>query len=164
MADPVAKARTLTLAPGNKRVLQRGFTLIELLVVVTLVAIASASVTMALRDPTAAQLEREGERLITLIEMARAEARAGTLAVRWRPVQDAEGRHFRFLGLPERMGLPTRWLGEPPTVTIAGNATELLLGPEPLIPAQSLQLQLGPQRLRISTDGLQPFAAQALAP
>lgn len=147
------------MAPGSKR---RGFTLIELLVVVMLIAIASATVSMALRDPAASQLEREGERLVSLLEMARAEARASGQIVRWRPGPDSQGRHFRFLGLSERQSLPTQWLGDPPAVLLEGNQTELLLGPEPLIPPQALRLSLGPRQLRIATDGLAPFSSQAV--
>jgi len=160
MAARAAKARTPTLVPGNKPC--HGFSLIELLVVVVLIAIASATVSLALRDPATAQLEREGERLVTLLEMARAEARATAQPVRWRPGPDAQGRHFRFIGLSERQALPTQWLGDPPAVTLEGNQTELLLGPEPLIPAQALRLSLGPRQLRIATDGLAPFSSQVL--
>ena len=38
---------------------QSGFTLIELLVVITLIAIASSVVTLAMRDPAATRLEQE---------------------------------------------------------------------------------------------------------
>ena len=47
-----------TSAPGNK---QSGFTLIELLVVIALIAIASAMVSLSLRDPEGVQLEREAD-------------------------------------------------------------------------------------------------------
>lgn len=135
----------------------RGFTLIELMVVMTLVAIATAAITLALRDPTAAQLEREGERLAALLESARAEARVAGLPVVWAPTPDSDAAHFRFLGLPQRIQLPNRWLGEPPSVEIAG-ATQLTLGPEPMVGAQRLTLRLGRERLSIATDGLGPFA------
>lgn len=150
---------------------ERGFTLIELLVVVTLIAIATATVSLALRDPGAAQLEREGERLVTLLELARAEARAGALTVRWQPLLDRSSApsaikggtappHFRFVGLPGNGQWPSHWLEEPPAVQLEGQATELLLGPEPVIPAQALRLQRGDRQLRISTDGLRPFASE----
>lgn len=135
----------------------RGFTLIELLVVVALIAIATATVSLSLRDPAAAQLEREAERLAALFESARAESRAAGLSVQWRPLVDAaDGAQFRFEGLPAGIELPQRWLGEPVAVEIAG-ARSVRLGPEPVIGAQSLRLRLGAQSLRLSTDGLAPF-------
>lgn len=147
-------------APGSKR--QLGFTLIELLVVVTLVAIASATIALALRDPAQAQLEREAERLVALLETARAEARAGGLEVRWRPGSSLKDptQQFEFLGLPQRVELPRRWLGEALSVELDGNARELLLGPEPLLAKQGLRLRLGGQQLRVASDGLRPFAIE----
>ncbi|MBH9552413.1 prepilin-type N-terminal cleavage/methylation domain-containing protein [Inhella gelatinilytica] len=145
----------------------RGFTLIELLVVMTLIGIATAAVSLALRDPGVAQLEREGERLITLLEIARAEARANALAVHWqpqvdgaRPLGESDGAHFKFVGLPPAVTLPRHWSDEPPVVQIEGQATALILGPEPLIPAQAVRLRRGDRQLRIATDGLKPFASE----
>lgn len=163
MANPAAKAMTPTSAPGSKpsppqaAATARGFTLIELLVVVALLAIASASIALALRDSTATRLEREAERLAALFESARAEARVSGLAVSWMPVQDSTGAQFRFAGLPPGVQLPTRWLGDAPAVEIAGNSGAIRLGPEPLIGAQQLRLRLGDHRVLLSTDGLAPF-------
>lgn len=145
-------------APGGAAI-ARGFTLIELLVVVAMIAIATATLSLALRDPAAAQLEREAERLAALFETARAEARAAGLSVQWQPVSDGSGDQFRFQGLPERIRLPSRWLGEPVAVEIVGRRV-VTLGPEPLIGAQQLQLRLGDQRLTLATDGLGPFEAR----
>jgi general secretion pathway protein H len=149
-----------TSVPGSKR--GRGFTLIELLVVVALVAVATATIGLALRDPAQAQLEREAERLIALLETARAEARAAGLPVRWRPAAGgAQGdAAFAFVGLPQRVKLPQAWLGEPVIVDLDGEARELLLGPEPLLPRQGLRLRLGEQQLRIGSDGLKHFAIE----
>jgi general secretion pathway protein H len=147
--------------PGSKY-FRRGFTLIELLVVVALIAIATATVGLALRDPAQMQLQREAERLIALLETARAEARAGGLDVRWRPGASLSdpAQQFAFVGLPKRIELPTRWLGAPLSIDMENNARELVLGPEPLLPAQGLRLRLGEQQLRIASDGLRPFAVQ----
>ena len=62
--------------PRRARAAAAGFTLIELLVLVALVALASAGVALALRDGAQERLEREGLRLATLLEGARAKARA----------------------------------------------------------------------------------------
>jgi general secretion pathway protein H len=143
-----------------RRAVQRaghaGFTLIEVVAVVALVAIVSATVTLSLRDPAEMQLQREGQRLIALLETARAESRASGLTVRWWPHGREEGEAFRFEGLPRSIQLPNRWLGDPVAVNI-DRAPALLLGPEPMIPAQRLTLQLGHQRVLIATDGLAPF-------
>jgi general secretion pathway protein H len=148
---------TRTSAPGSK---PHGFTLIELLVVVALIAITSATVSLALRDPTELQLQREAQRLAALLETARAESRASGLTVRWIPKGLNNGDDFRFEGLPRTIQLPRRWLGDPVAVQIE-NATAanpgLTLGPEPIIPAQRLRLQLGNQRLVLGTDGLAAF-------
>lgn len=145
----------------------RGFTLIELLVVVALLAIASATVVMAMRDPQATQLEREAERLAALLEAARAEARASGAAVYWQPASRGSmlpnaDEHFRFVGLPPRQALPQRWLGDAvPGVEILSGAPMLQLGPEPVIGAQSLRLTLGRQQIVLRTDGLGPFELQS---
>lgn len=139
----------------------RGFTLIELLVVLTLIAIATAMVSLSLRDTAQAQLETEGERLSALFEQARAEARSAGLPVRWRLLQDdGEGRQFVFEGLPPRLKLPQRWRAEGVSASIVG-APAITLGPEPMIGVQHVVLSLGQNRLDLVTDGLGPFTAQA---
>ena len=110
-----------------------------------------------MRDPAELQLQREAQRLAALLETARAESRASGLAVRWIPKAIKTGDDFRFEGLPRTIQLPSRWLGDPVAVTIENaSATNpgLVLGPEPVIPAQRLQLQLGSQRVVLGTDGL----------
>lgn len=139
----------------------RGFTLVELLVVVALIAIASGLASLALRDPTANRLEQEGARLAALLESARAEARASGLAVRWEPrvsggANGSAAAGFRFIGLPTTNALPEQWLNEGVTADIVG-ARAVLLGPEPLIPAQRIVLSLEDRRLTLATDGLGPF-------
>jgi len=151
---------TRTSAPGSDAGRTGGFTLIELLVVVALVAIASATVSLSLRDPGEQQLEREAQRLAALLEAARAESRASGLTVRWIPKGNRDGDDFRFDGLPPTVRLPTRWLGDPVAVQIENASAAnpgLLLGPEPLIPAQRLRLVLGSRSLVLGTDGLGAF-------
>lgn len=150
----------------------RGFTLLELLVVVAIMAMATAGVSLAMRDNAQTSLEREAQRLAVLFESARAQSRASGLAVYWRTT--AEG--FRFEGLPSGT-LPDRWLSPGTTASIrsgqtaANNAATALavqLGPEPIVGAQTVDLfspALGDgqasRTLRIGTDGLRPFALVA---
>jgi len=138
-----------------------GFTLIELIVVVALIAIASAVASLALRDPAATRLDHEGARLVALLEAARTEARASGLTASWEPRADADGHtSFRFNGLPPTSELPARWLTDGVRASIPG-ARAILLGPEPLIGAQTIVLRLDDQTLTLATDGLGPFVVKA---
>jgi general secretion pathway protein H len=139
-----------------------GFTLLELLLVVAIVAIASVGVSMAMRDSAQARLETEAQRLAAILESARAQSRATGMPVRWRATSDG----FALEGLPPdaKDTLPQTWLE--PGVS-ASSAQPLLLGPEPLIPPQSVRLWLTeqPQKsLRVATDGVRPFTVQASSP
>lgn len=152
--------------PPHAPTAARGFTLIELLVVVALIAIASATVTLALRDPAAAMLDREAVRIAALLESARAEARASGVAARFElrtgqnersfAAGEMAGAPFRFIGLPDAARVPARWLDESTSAEVIG-ATALILGPEPILPAQRLLLRLGDHRVVVATDGLGPF-------
>jgi general secretion pathway protein H len=140
-----------------------GFTLLELLVVIAIIAVATAGVSLSLRDTSQTTLEREAQRLAVLFESARAQSRASGTAVIWRPTVDG----FRFEGLPPG-ALPTRWLE---AGTHAGANVAIQLGPEPIIGAQAVDILSGGQEqaqparvLRIATDGLRPFALQPTEP
>jgi general secretion pathway protein H len=139
-----------------------GFTLLELMVVVAIVALATAGATMALRDSSATQQEREGLRLSAMLESARAQSRTSGVPVVWRQRPDG----FEFVGVkPKRVAQdslaePRIWLS-PETraeVTLPTGAQVLVLGPEPLIAAQRLVLLQGDRQLTLATDGLSPFA------
>ena len=150
--------------PGRKA---RGFTLLEMLLVVTIVAIASAGVSFALRDSGQTRLETQALRLAALLESARAQSRASGIPVRWRAAPGG----FTFEGLPaarktdgEKDDSVVRWEGE----GIASSSDNpLLLGPEPLIAPQRVRMWLTerPQlALLVVTDGLRPFAVQNATP
>ena len=158
MGRPCAASLTPTLVTAKTSLygqIHRGFTLLELLVVLAIMAMATAGVTLTLRDNADTALEREAQRLAALFESARAQSRASGVAVRWRVTDGG----FRFEGLPAS-ALPTRWLAE--GMTVRGNQS-VQLGPEPVIGAQAIELvnSAQPQRaIRIATLGLRPFAVQ----
>ncbi len=138
----------------------RGFTLLELLVVLAIMALATAGVSLALRDDGSLLLQREGERLAVQLDAARAQARAGGWALRWRALDGG----FAFDGMPGATGQRQPWL-DAATGLRPGSSASLWLGPEPLIGAQQVVLvnRSHPgHAVSVASDGLRPFAVQAL--
>ena len=130
----------------------RGFTLIELLVVVTLIAVATAGVTLSLRDSAADALERDAQRLAAMLESARAQSRASGAPVAWQ----AQTGGFVVQGL-FRPETAQTWLSDHTRVQ---PGAPVVLGPEPLIQPREIVLYSalpGSRRLRVVTDGLRPF-------
>lgn len=148
-----------------------GFTLLELLVVLAIVAIGSAGVGFALRDGTQSQLEREALRLSALLESARAQSQLSGVPVRWRAV--AQGFQFDGLSPGSELAAAPSWLDADTRASVevprrSGlQSSVLLLGPEPIIEPQSVTLTSHRQperRVRLSTDGVRPFAFAPLLP
>ncbi|GAB3357089.1 MULTISPECIES: prepilin-type N-terminal cleavage/methylation domain-containing protein [Giesbergeria] len=151
----------MPVLPVDRTLRQRhhGFSLLELLVVISIIAVATAGASLALRDNANATLEREGARLAALLEAGRAQSRASGVPVRWQSMAGG----FRFEGLPENQ-LPSQWLSA--STHVRGD-DQLLLGPEPLIAPQGITLvntEAPQSALRIATDGLRPFAVQTTTP
>lgn len=161
-------------APGN-RARNRlaghawaGFTLLELLLVLAIIAMATGGVAFSLRNLGQSQLEREAQRLISMLESARARSRASGMPVVWR--SSAQG--FEFIGLSARAdeaepadaasGRDFRprmaWMGEGVSVR---DPQAVSLGPEPIIARQTIVLEQAGNQVRIATDGLRAFALQA---
>ncbi|WP_293662539.1 prepilin-type N-terminal cleavage/methylation domain-containing protein [Rhodoferax sp. OV413] len=144
--------------PLRPRLRQRGFTLLELMVVVAIVAVATAAVALALRDTAHNLLDREAQSLVATLESARAESRASGVALRWR----ATPQGFEITG----GSAPRRQAWSHPALQ-AQSAAPLVLGPEPVIGAQSLRLwsRESPGSSRwIRTDGLRAFEVQNAPP
>lgn len=169
MGKPAGKARMRMSAVGN-RSFARGFTLIELMVVITLIAIATAGVSFAIRDNESTLLDREADRLSVILETARVQSRSSGVALAWLPL--AQG--FVVLPAAELNGKALEisannintWLTPGLSAQIVSAAANLpqqslLLGAEPMIAPASVLLSLGARRLRVATDGLRPFAVQS---
>jgi general secretion pathway protein H len=168
MVRPVAKAVMPISAPGNKVRIRarrpgglaggvaRGFTLLELMVVVAMIAITTAVVTFAIPDPSSTRLEREASRLIALLESARTQARAGAMTVLWVPQSNGPDADYQFLGLPPALMPPLKWLTPEVRAEVVG-ARSIVLGPEPVIGAQSVILRMEDKQIIVGTDGLSAF-------
>jgi len=68
---------------------QQGLTLLELLVVLAIIGFAMAGVSLSLRDSSQTQIEREAQRLVAVLEAARAQSRTSGMGLVWQPT--AEG-------------------------------------------------------------------------
>jgi general secretion pathway protein H len=150
---PTLGIRVSSVTAPRRRPL--GFTLLELLVVISIIAIGSAGVVFAMRDSAQTALEREGDRLVALLEAGRALSRTSGQVMRWRDTPEG----FVFEGANAGK-LPSTWQSPQSAVQwdAGPNPHILTLGPEPIIEAQAITLFNEGRGLRIATDGLRPFA------
>jgi general secretion pathway protein H len=144
---------------------QRGLTLLELLVVLAIIALATAGVSLSLRDGRHTQIEREAQRLIAVLETTRAQSRTSGAVMTWQ----ANPQGFVIRTLPARPAQPPvthTWLTAnvqaqviqtSPTAN-AASVPVVVLGPEPILPAARITLSLPPHSVTVGTDGLKPFA------
>jgi general secretion pathway protein H len=151
---------------------------LELLVVITVIALATGLSVLALRDSARSQLEQEAARLSALLDAARVESRTTGRPITWRPSSGPQptaptganpppntragepvARDFIFEPPGTGQEWPSRWLHEGTSAEVIG-APRLVLGPEPLIPAQRVRLRLGQQQLVLATDGLRGFSVE----
>ena len=143
-------------APGQSKM--RGFTLLELLVVITVIALGTAGVALAMRDAGQTRLEREALRLSALLDAARSQSRASGVIVTWEAVQDdAALPVMRWRGLRSKEPLPTQWLETQTRVTLP---SVVVLGPDPVIAPQRVRLTLGAERRDVVTDGVDSFKVE----
>ena len=132
----------------------RGFTLMEVLVVLAIVALGTGALVWSLRDSASQQLDEEAQRLSALLEAGRAQSRTSGLALRWR----SNDTGFVIETLPPGLATPKShaWL-HPQT---RASVSTLWLGPEPILPPQSLVLTQGDGSrgsVRVASDGLRAF-------
>ncbi len=151
---------------------QQGLTLLELLVVLAIVGFAMAAVSLSVRDSRQTQLEREAQRLVAVLEAARAQSRTSGVALIWQVT--TEGFVIRPGHAASSMGArQDTWLTAgtqasvspaiaPPNSTAPANW--VVLGPEPIVAPTRITLRMlsanssqPAPALNIGTDGLQPF-------
>jgi len=164
---------------------QRGLTLLELLVVLAIIGFAMAGVSLSLRDSRQTQLEREAQRLMAVLEAARAQSRTSGVALIWettpegfviRPAQALSNATQTNTATSASKVLASRtetWLtlGTQAVVSPLGTsgnntptANTIVLGPEPIITPARITLSAPEPRsgqtsptLSVASDGLRPF-------
>lgn len=148
---------------------QQGLTLLELMVVLLIIGLVTTTASLALRDSTQTQLEREAQRLVAKLEAARAQSRTSGQTMVWQP--SVAGYVIGFVPqAPQTTALQEAWLqaGTQATIDVPQGASSnvgVVLGPEPVLTPVQITLRLtseksnteAPITLRIGTDGLRPF-------
>ena len=157
---------------------QRGLTLLELLVVLAIIGLAMAGVSLSLRDSSQTQLEREAQRLVAVLEAARAQSRTSGIALIWQATPEG------FVIRPALAAMPNNTNTSAPVQTAspiaprtetwltvgtqamvrAAPANLVVLGPEPILTSARITLSVATANpakptpaLSIGTDGLTPF-------
>lgn len=148
---------------------QQGFTLIELMVVLVIVGIMSAAISLSIKPAPAQLLRKDAQRLVQVLQIAQAEARADGRPIRW--LADSKG--FRF-SRPHASGSgveyfsedpqlrPQKWASASLKVRIQP-AQRLVFNAEWINPPVQIVLSDGEQRLsiqRTATGQMQVVSAQ----
>jgi general secretion pathway protein H len=145
---------------------QHGLTLLELLVVLAIIGFVVAGVSLSLRDSSQTQLEREAQRLVAVLEAARAQSRTSGVALVWqaspegfviRPAlasNPAQGNNTAITSAPSNAANPIaarteNWLAvgtqavTSRAATSSNNASPpnlVVLGPEPILAPSRITL------------------------
>ncbi len=148
---------------------QQGLTLLELLVVLAIIGFAVAGVSLSLRDSSQTQLEREAQRLVAVLEAARAQSRTSGMALIWQATPEgfvirpayapnqAQGGNNTITSTPSNAASPIaaraeKWLamGTQALISNAGQSANtttpanlVVLGPEPILAASLITLSVG---------------------
>jgi general secretion pathway protein H len=147
---------------------QQGLTLLELLVVLAIIGFAMAAVSLSLRDSSQTQLEREAQRLVAVLEAARAQSRTSGITLIWqvtpegfviRPAyapNQAQGGNNAITSTPSNAASPIaarteKWLAMG-TQALVSNAAQsanntapanmVVLGPEPILAPARITLSV----------------------
>ena len=151
---------------------QQGLTLLELLVVLAIIGLTMAGVSLSLRDSNQTQLEREAQRLVAVLEAARAQSRTSGIALIWQATP--EGFVIRPALATNPIATRTEtWLTtgtQAMAITASASANNtapanlVVLGPEPILTPARITLRVAASNnaqaapaLAIGTDGLRPF-------
>ena len=150
---------------------QQGLTLLELLVVLAIIGFAVGLVSLSLRDSSQTQLEREAQRLVAVLEAARAQSRTSGVALMWQATPEgfvirpalaphqAVGNSAAMTSSPNNTASPASpmarrteaWLatGTQAVVSIAAHSTNdtapanvVALGPEPILAPACITLSV----------------------
>lgn len=141
---------------------QQGLTLLELLVVLAIIGFSVAGVSLSLRDSSQTQIEREAQRLVAVLEAARAQSRTSGVALIW----EASPEGFVIQNNNKSIAPRTQtWLTAGTQATVSTTTGNLVvLGPEPILAPARITLSAATTStskpspsLSIGTDGLQPF-------
>ncbi|MCO8167010.1 type II secretion system minor pseudopilin GspH [Pseudomonas sp. 21LCFQ02] len=88
---------------------QQGFSMIELMVVLVIVGILSATISLSIKPAPQERLRKDAQRLVQLLQIAQAEARADGRPISWQ----ADGQGFGFSRLNDA-GTGTEHFAEDP--------------------------------------------------
>jgi general secretion pathway protein H len=148
---------------------------LELLVVLAIIGITLAGVSLSLRASPQAQLEREAQRLIAVLEAARAQSRTSGIPLIWQAT--ADGFTIRTTKtLAQTPNTPTprneTWLTPGTQAAVVSPVQDaVVLGPEPLLAPSAITLSLtgnvGTSTtavVRVGTTGLTPFRMESVTP
>ncbi len=154
---------------------QPRLTLLELLVVLAIIGIAMAGVSLSLRPSPQVKLEREAQRLVAVLEAARAQSRTSGVPLMWQA--HAEGFSIAPVkSLAHKPHTPTprteAWLTAGTQATIdSPTPNAVMLGPEPILAPTRITLRLvdnantqAAPELRVGTTGLAPFRVEPITP
>lgn len=144
--------------PTSRTESPRGFSLVELLLVISIVAMASSMVVVAISDAQRSHLDKLAVQIGAELERGRALSRSLGVPLWWRPT--ARGYIISPTADAPAIGIPESDEKTLPDPDLQLHGSPIRLGPEPIIPAAQLRLQLKGQTERsvtLSTQGLAPF-------